>query len=145
LTFDITPAYIFPKWANRSPLYAFKLRKPLSWGESGKCWVEWQPASQQAVLVDALKDVHLVRLIKKPRVKAMRYFILLPEKPKDGGDGQELRLYDDGRDRDDIEDGMTDFTGVSFGEFKELGIIEVSLNLKLMKPRTNTATRVDHL
>ncbi|KAL7974611.1 hypothetical protein HDV63DRAFT_119152 [Trichoderma sp. SZMC 28014] len=122
LTFDIIPAYIFPRWSNRSPLYAFKFRKPHCSGGGKKCWVEWQPAGQQAVLVDTLKDIHFVRLIQRPRVKAARYFVLLPDIPKDGGDGQELRLYDDGRDQDDINVGRTEFSGVSFGDFKERGI-----------------------
>ncbi|UKZ70481.1 uncharacterized protein TrAtP1_011461 [Trichoderma atroviride] len=122
LTFDIIPAYVFPKWANRSPLYAFKCRKPPSCGDGKKCWVEWQPAHQQAVLVDTLKDIHFVRLIQRPRLKAARYFLLLPDKPKDGGDGQELRLYDHGRDQDD-DVGKTEFAGVSFGDFKERGIV----------------------
>ncbi|PTB42248.1 hypothetical protein M441DRAFT_57029 [Trichoderma asperellum CBS 433.97] len=118
LTFDIIPAYIFPKWSNRSPLYAFKFRKS-SCGDSKKCWVEWQPLHQKAVLVDTLKDIHFVRLIQRPRIKAARYFVLIPDIPKDGGDGQELRLYDNGRDQNDIDIGKTDFEGVSFGEFKE--------------------------
>lgn len=122
LTFDIIPAYIFPRWSNRSPLYAFKTR--CSGGK--KCWVEWQPADQKAVLVDTLRDIHLVRLIQRPRLKAARYFVLLPDIPKDGGDGQELRLYDDGRDQDDIDAGKTEFAGVSFGDFKQRGIAGVS-------------------
>lgn len=133
LTFDIIPAYIFPKWSNRSPLYAFKFCKSPSHGEEDKCWVEWQPARQQAVLVDTLKDIHFVRLIQRPRVKAARYFLLLPYIPKDGGDGQELRLHDDGRGQDDIDDGKTEFAGVSFGEFKERFVAGVSLNLELVK------------
>ncbi|PNP41968.1 hypothetical protein TGAMA5MH_06146 [Trichoderma gamsii] len=123
LTFDIIPAYIFPKWANRSPLYAFKFRKPPSCSDRKKCWIEWQPATQQALLVETLKDIHFVRLIQRPRLKAARYFLLLPDIPKDGGDGQELRLYDDDRDQSDIDVGKTEFGGVSFGEFKERGIV----------------------
>ncbi|KAH8125208.1 hypothetical protein FP744_10009527 [Trichoderma asperellum] len=119
LTFDIIPAYIFPRWSNRSPLYAFKFHKSPYCGERKKCWVEWQPLLQKAVLVDTLKDIHFVRLIQRPRIKAARYFVLLPDIPKDGGDGQELRLYDNGRDQDDIDIGKTEFEGVSFGEFKE--------------------------
>jgi hypothetical protein len=131
LTFDIIPAYIFPKWSNRSPLYAFKFRKPPSCGGEKKCWVEWQPANQQAVLVDTLKDIQFVRLIQRPRLKVARYFVLLPDIPKDGGDGQELRLYDDGRDQRDIDVGKTEFSGVSFGNFKERGIAGVSLIIRL--------------
>lgn len=136
LTFDIIPAYIFPKWSNRSPLYAFKFHKSPSCGERKKCWVEWQPLHQKAVLVDTLKDTHFVRLIQRPRIKAARYFVLLPDTPKDGGDGQELRLYDNGRDQDDIDIGKTAFEGVSFGEFKESCIAGVGFNLRLIKGRS---------
>ncbi|KAH6611348.1 hypothetical protein Trco_001368 [Trichoderma cornu-damae] len=138
LTFDIIPAYISPREAGRAPLYAFKFHKPSAWykgkdaaaaqAEREKCWVEWQRTLQRAVLVGTLKDVNLVRLQqtlrsqprgpppKIPKPRAKRYHVILPTP---GEDGQELRLYDDGRQEDDIDDGMTEFAGVSFGPFKE--------------------------
>ncbi|KAL7795413.1 trypsin-like cysteine/serine peptidase domain-containing protein [Trichoderma ceciliae] len=123
LTFDIIPAYMFPRWTNQAPLYAFKLHKPPSWDEQKKHWVEWQPERQRAVLVGTLKDVNLVKLMEKQTGKATRYSVVMIAKGEDRGYGEELRLHDGGREEDDIEDGMTEFAGVSFGEFKELGIL----------------------
>ncbi|KAL7945511.1 trypsin-like cysteine/serine peptidase domain-containing protein [Trichoderma barbatum] len=117
VTFDIIPTTIYPKWTNKAVLYAFKFHKPSTWSDKDKCWVEWQPARQRAILVDTLKDVNLVRLTEKLlKSGKKRYVVLLPVLG-DEGKNQELRLYDDDRDEDDIEDGMTEFAGVWFAGF----------------------------
>ncbi|KKO98079.1 hypothetical protein THAR02_09823 [Trichoderma harzianum] len=117
VTFDIMPTTIFPRWTGRQVLYAFKFHRPSAWSDEKKCWVEWQPRQQRAILVDTLKDVNLVRLDEKPlKTGKKRRLVLIPT-PGDPTKFQELRLYDDDRDEDDIEDGMTEFAGVSFGEW----------------------------
>lgn len=127
LTFDIVPATVFPKWDDKSPLYAFKFHKPQAWSDPEKCWVEWQPMRQRAVLVDILKDVNLVRLPEKNKTGKKRYSVVLPV-PGNEAQNQELRLHDDDRAEDDIEDGMTEFAGVSFGLYMEHGVVGVSLD-----------------
>ncbi|OTA06253.1 hypothetical protein A9Z42_0069860 [Trichoderma parareesei] len=117
LAFDILPATIPPVWAKKSsPLWAFKFCKPPGWGGKGNCWVEWRPARQQAVLVDTFKEVNLVRL-QEATLKGgkKRLCIVLPDR-MDETQNQELRLYDDNREEDDIEDGMTEFAGVLFAD-----------------------------
>ncbi|UKZ72834.1 hypothetical protein TrVFT333_000471 [Trichoderma virens FT-333] len=114
VTFDIMPAMVFPRWTEKVALYAFKFHKPSTWSDGKKCWVEWQPARQRAILVDILKDVNLVRIQDGMGKSKKRLIILIPV-PGDKVQYQELRLYDDERDEDDIEDGMTEFAGVSFG------------------------------
>ncbi|KAL6879036.1 hypothetical protein J3F83DRAFT_724852 [Trichoderma novae-zelandiae] len=126
LTFDILPATIPPAWAAKpSPLWAFRFHKPPGWSAKEKCWVEWQPLKQKAVLVDTLKEVNLVRLQELQKVGRQRswvtarsggkpFRIVLPVENETSN--QELRLYDDDRDEDDIEDGMTEFPGVLFAD-----------------------------
>ncbi|KAL7937195.1 hypothetical protein V8C35DRAFT_217463 [Trichoderma chlorosporum] len=117
VTFDIMPAIVLPKWveAERTTVfYAFKFHRP-SWGDEKKCWVEWQPAQQRAILVESIKDVNLVRLDEKLLKGGKKRFVVIIPVPVGASKVQELRLYDDDRDEDDIEDGMTEFAGVSFG------------------------------
>ncbi|PTB69529.1 hypothetical protein BBK36DRAFT_1187439 [Trichoderma citrinoviride] len=114
LSFDILPATIPPSWAVKpSPLWAFKFHTPSGWKDKEKCWVEWQPAKQRAVLVDTMKEVNLCG--KKP------FRVVIPMANETNN--QELRLYDDDRDEEDIEDGMTDFAGVSFADQGDKGIM----------------------
>lgn len=117
VTFDIMPTTMFPGWAGRHVLYAFKFHRPPAWGDEKKCWVEWQPKQQRAILVDTLKDVNLVRLDDKLLTSGKKRHLVLIPAPGDPSKIQELRLYDDDRDEDDIEDGMTEFAGVSFGRW----------------------------
>ncbi|KAL7915087.1 hypothetical protein GGI35DRAFT_474782 [Trichoderma velutinum] len=116
VTFDIMPTTIFPRWTGRQVLYAFKFHRPPTWSDEKKCWVEWQPKQQRAILVDTLKDVNLVRLDEKLLKGKRRLLVLIPALG-DQSKMQELRMYDDDRDEDDIEDGMTEFAGVSFGRW----------------------------
>ncbi|KAL7805530.1 hypothetical protein V8C44DRAFT_222594 [Trichoderma aethiopicum] len=126
LSFDILPATIPPSWADKSsPLWAFKFHKPPGWSDQGKCWVEWQPSKQRAVLVDSLKQVNLVRLqqLKKSGQKRSWVTVTSGKKPfhvvlpvGNETKNQELVLYDDDRDEEDIQDGMTEFAGVFFAE-----------------------------
>ncbi|KAL7958942.1 hypothetical protein V8C34DRAFT_136198 [Trichoderma compactum] len=117
VTFDIMPTTIFPRWTGRQVLYAFKFHRPPAWSDEKKCWVEWQPKQQRAILVDTLKDVNLVRLDDKLLKSGNKRLLVLIPAPGDPSKIQELRLYDDDRDEDDIEDGMTEFAGVSFGRW----------------------------
>ncbi|PTB57914.1 hypothetical protein M431DRAFT_517532 [Trichoderma harzianum CBS 226.95] len=117
VTFDIMPTTIFPRWTGRQVLYAFKFHRPPAWSDEKKCWVEWQPKQQRAILVDTLKDVNLVRLDEKMLKTGKKRLLVLIPAPGDVSKMQELRLYDDDRDEDDIEDGMTEFAGVSFGQW----------------------------
>ncbi|PNP53426.1 hypothetical protein THARTR1_06120 [Trichoderma harzianum] len=121
VTFDIMPTTIFPRWTGRHVLYAFKFHRPSAWSDEKKCWVEWQPKQQRAILVDTLKDVNLVRLEEKLLKNGNKRLIVLIPAPGDASKIQELRLYDDDRDEDDIEDGMTEFAGVSFGRWGDKG------------------------
>ncbi|RFU72512.1 hypothetical protein TARUN_9753 [Trichoderma arundinaceum] len=135
LTFDILPTYIHTKVVENSvditpaPLYALKFHKPPAWnGDDAKCWIEWQPMNQRAVLVDTLKDINLVQIREKENKKenksSEKYYVVLPAQRTNWKDGGELRLHDGDREDDDIEDGMTEYAGVSFGEFKQIGVKE---------------------
>ncbi|KAK1253390.1 hypothetical protein MKX07_001467 [Trichoderma sp. CBMAI-0711] len=117
VTFDILPAKVPTAWAKKSsPLWAFRFRKPLEWGDKDKCWVEWRPAYQQVVLVDTFKDVNLVRLQEVTLKGSKKRFCVVLPGPLDESQNQELRLYDGNKDEEDIEDGMTEFAGVSFAD-----------------------------
>lgn len=137
LTFDIMPVYLYTKrldGRSPSPLYAFKFHKPPAWKAQKNVWVEWQPKFQRAILVEALKDVNLVKLLEKPGKGsgARRYYVFFPSPNGNVDDGLELRLHDGDRDEDDIEDGMTEYAGVSFGVFKGRDAKEVRPSLDIM-------------
>ncbi|KAH0498024.1 hypothetical protein TgHK011_005303 [Trichoderma gracile] len=150
LSFDILPAIIPPSWAVKSsPLWAFRFHRPLGWrktkgdeegdrngdktkdgkgdedGDNDKCWVEWRPSRQEAVLVKKLKEVNLVRLQEIQKSGRKRswvtaksgqkpFRVILPRENET--DNQQLRLDDGERDEDDIDHGLTDFEGVLFAE-----------------------------
>lgn len=130
VAFDILPATVPPVWAQKSsPLWAFKFCKPPGWGGKGKCWVEWRPSRQQAVLVDTFKEMNLVRF-QEATLKGgkKRLCIVLPD-GMDESQNQELRLYDDNREEEDIEDGMTEFAGVLFADQGDKNALGVSSSL----------------
>ncbi|KAK5991382.1 hypothetical protein PT974_09663 [Cladobotryum mycophilum] len=122
LKFDIIPVYVSQSSSGRDPLYAFRFHRPQSWGEAKKRWVEWQPEKQRAILVESLKDINLVRLARGRRKTEVPFKIVLPsKKPTSRTTSTVLMLTDEDRDDDDIEDGMDECAGVSFGKDVPVG------------------------
>ncbi|PGH17866.1 hypothetical protein AJ80_04690 [Polytolypa hystricis UAMH7299] len=113
--------------ANRHPLWAFMVRDPLGRDDPERKWVQWQPRNQRAILVKELLDVNLVRILNDPHRKKFQVVQVLKDRNGTVEDF-ELRVHSDDRTQDDVDDGMDEYAGVSFGPYKELRIKKVMWN-----------------